>query len=282
MNKKLLQLYGLKWNPFSAEIPTEALVVSPKLEHFGWRVENLVREGGFALITGDPGTGKSAALRLLSERLGALRDVGVGVVEHPQSGVSDFYRELGHLFGVSLAPRNRWGGFKALRDKWHAHIEQTLLRPVLFIDEVQEMSAQVLMELRLLMSAQFDSRSLLTVVLAGDGRLVERLQSDELLPLTSRVRARLVLERKTPAELEECLRHALQKAGAPKLITPELVATLAEHASGNPRALMTMAAELLAAAAQCEVRQIDEKLFLEVFAAPPPAEAKASAQGRRR
>jgi len=150
MNRPLLQLYGLKWNPFSPEIPTEALVISPRLDHFGWRLEHLVREGGFALLTGDPGTGKSAALRLVAARLAALRDVAVGVIEHPQSGVSDFYRELGHLFGVSLAPRNRWGGFKALRDKWHAHIEATLLRPVLVIDEAQEMSTAVLSELRLL------------------------------------------------------------------------------------------------------------------------------------
>jgi hypothetical protein len=91
-----------KWNPFSPEFPTEALVVSPRLDHFGWRLEHLVREGGFALVTGDPG--KSAALRLIAARLAALRDVVVGVIEHPQSGVSDFYRELGHLFGVSLAP----------------------------------------------------------------------------------------------------------------------------------------------------------------------------------
>ena len=110
MNRPLLQLFGLKWNPFSPEIPAEALVVSPRLDHFGWRLEHLVRESGFALITGDPGTGKSAALRLVAARLAALRDVVVGVIEHPQSGVSDFYRELGHLFGVSLAPRNRWGG----------------------------------------------------------------------------------------------------------------------------------------------------------------------------
>jgi len=68
---KLLSLHGLKWNPFSPEVPTEALLVTPRLEHFGWRVEHLAREGGFALITGEPGLGKSVALRLLAERLAA-------------------------------------------------------------------------------------------------------------------------------------------------------------------------------------------------------------------
>lgn len=69
MTQKLLALYGLKWNPFSADIPVEALWSFPKLEHFCWRVEGQVREGGFALITGDPGTGESVALRILANHL---------------------------------------------------------------------------------------------------------------------------------------------------------------------------------------------------------------------
>ena len=80
MNKKLLSLYGLKWNPFAAEIPSEALYVSPRMDSFCWRVEQLAGEGGFALVTGQPGLGKSATLRVLSERLSALRDVQVGVI----------------------------------------------------------------------------------------------------------------------------------------------------------------------------------------------------------
>ena len=47
-SKKLLALYGLKWNPFSPELPSEGLLVTPKIEHFAWRVEQLVQEGGFA------------------------------------------------------------------------------------------------------------------------------------------------------------------------------------------------------------------------------------------
>ena len=93
---------------------------------------------------------------------------------------------------------------------------------------------------------------------------------------------KLLLERAAPAELEELLRHALTKAGAPKLMTPELITTLGEHAAGNARAVMTMAGELLAEGAQREARQLDEKLYLEVFAVPPPAAAKAAVGGRRR
>lgn len=281
MNKKLLALYGLKWSPFSPDVPTEALQVTPRIESFCWRVEQLVGEGGFALVTGAVGAGKSVTLRLLAERLSGLRDVHVGVLSRPQARLADFYREMGEVFGVELHPHNRWGGAKLLRERWQSHIDASLSRPVLIVDEGQEMVLPVLSELRLLCSARLDSHLLLTVVLAGDQRLLERFRCDELLPLGSRMRVRLSLERSTPQELQQCLQYALQKAGAPKLMTPEVINTLCDHAQGNLRAMMNMAGELLALAAQREAHQIDEQLFFEAFAPNAPTQVKAAA-GRRR
>ena len=279
MNPKLQALYGLKFHPFRADIPTDALFVSPAVDAFCRRVEFSLTDGGFAMVTGDPGSGKSIALRVLEERLRRRQDLIVGTIERPIGRASDFYRELGDIFGVSLHGHNRWAGFKTLREKWSEHIATTLTRPVLIVDEAQEMKPIVLSELRLLSSARLDSHILLTVVLAGDGRLLERLRADDLAPLNSRMRVRMAIERATPDELTELLSHALSKAGAVKLMTPEVIATLADHAQGNPRALMNIAGELLAVAAQREVRQIDEKLFLDITA-PPVTETKAA--GRRR
>jgi len=159
----MLALYGLKWNPFGAAVPAEALHVTPRLESFCWRISQLAGEGGFALVTGAPGCGKSAALRILSASLARERDVTVGVISRPQANIADFYREMGELFGVELRPHNRWGGAKILRRRWQAHIQNTLSRPVLLVDEAQEMQPAVLAELRLLASADLDSQILLTV-----------------------------------------------------------------------------------------------------------------------
>jgi|SRR6185503_3581186 len=275
MNKKLLALYGLKFNPFSQQVPTSALWALPQIESFCWRVEQQIGEGGFALVTGDSGAGKSAALRLLCERLSNVRDLSVGSLTRPQAKMSDFYRELGHLFGISLSPSNRWNSSKVLREKWLAHIEALVYRPVLVIDEAQEMNSGVFSELRLLASADLDSRAILTIVLAGDQRLAARLQDLELLPIASRIRSRLRLEALPPKQLQECLNHLLKAAGNPRLLTPSLIVTLCDHAAGNLRLLMNMANDLLTAASHQERDQIDEKLYFEVFAMDPKPAKKS-------
>ncbi|XYH98471.1 AAA family ATPase [Sorangium sp. So ce1128] len=81
------------------------------------------------------------------------------------------------LARASASSDNRWAGFKTLRARWGEHIATTLMRPVLIIDEAQEMLTSVFAELRMLTSKEFDSRSLLCVVLAGDARLPERLRA---------------------------------------------------------------------------------------------------------
>ena len=96
MNQKLLALYGLKWNPFAPDLPTEAIYVPPRIENFCWRIEQT-----------------------------QIRDVVVAALNHPQSNLADFYREMGDIFAVPLRPHNRWGGFKALREVWFAHLETT-------------------------------------------------------------------------------------------------------------------------------------------------------------
>lgn len=267
MDHKLLALYGLKWNPFSPELPIEALLVSSKVESFCWRVEHaLVREGGFAMISGDPGSGKSVVLRLLADRLARRPELAVAALTHPSSRLQDFYREMGELFGIMLQPHNRWAGFKMLRERWLAHLHDTQLRPVLLIDEAQELLPSVLAELRLLGSTQFDSRTVLSVVLAGDARLNEKLRRDELLPLGSRIRLRLLMDYASSEELNACLDHLLDSAGNPVLMTEALKTTLCDHAAGNYRALTTIAANLLTVAAERNLGQLDEKLYFEVFA----------------
>jgi hypothetical protein len=92
------------------------------------------------------------------------------------------------------------------------------------------------------------------------------------------MRTRVRLEPASVAELTECLRHVLDKAGNAQLLTPGAVAALTEHAAGNARTLMGMGNDLLHAAVARDARQIDEKLFFDVFSTLPP---RADSKRRR-
>lgn len=267
-NANLRALYGLKYNPFQPALPPEALFALPGVDAFCQRVQAMAAQGGFALITGEPGLGKSKTLQLIAHRLEQVPDLTVRVFERPQSSLGDFYRELGELFNAPMSPANRYGGFKALRTRWKTHCQSTLLRPVLLIDEAQLSATACLTELRLLQSEHFDSQSLLFTILCGDGQLPHRFREADLLPLGSRIGPRLLLTPQSPELLQQYLTFALQQAGCPHLMTAELIRTLATHAANNMRVLNNMAAELLSAAAQRDLTRIEESLFFEIYSPP--------------
>jgi len=264
-NTDIRSLYGLKYNPFLPDVPSQALFTIPGTEPFILRMASMAAQGGFALITGEPGLGKSKTLQKIAHRLEQIPDLTVGVMQRPQSKLADFYREMGQLFHVDLTPANRYGGFKTLRERWKAHCQSTLLRPVLLIDEAQQVSTDCLTELRLLQSHHFDSQSLLFTILCGDNRLPDRFRTAELLPLGSRIGPRLILSPLMPEQLSAYLNFALEQAGNSQLMSEELKNTLTAHAANNLRVLNQMAAELLIAAAQRNLPRMDESLFFELF-----------------
>ena len=119
---------------------------------------------------------------------------------------------------------------------------------------------------------------LLCVVLAGDARLIDKLRREGLIPLGSRIR--LATEHASREELIEGLAHLLAGAGNASLMTPQLRHTLCDHAAGNYRILTNMAAELLTVAAKRELPQLDEKLYLGVFAPPDTPTTRRAATRR--
>jgi len=261
----LRSLYGLAFHPFRADVPEHALWKHARVNHFIDRLEKMIGTGGFALLSGQTGLGKSKVIHCIASTFQRKDGIKVGIMERPQSTMMDFYRELGDVFGLSLAPANRYGSFRSLRQKWATHCEQTLSHPLLLVDEAQEMPTECLTELRLLSSEQFDSKNLLTVVLCGDTRLPDRFRELALMPLGSRIRVRLLLTLYSRDELLEFLNHQLTVAGAPSLMTDPLKETLVEHAGGNLRVLTNMSTDLLEEAITRDLKQLDEKLYIELF-----------------
>lgn len=276
---KRLARFSLAYHPFAPATPPQACHLTPDMQHFLQRCQHLVSQGGFALICGDSGTGKSALLRCLHARLSEQDDLALGILSRPQASLADFYRELGAIFQVNLTPHNRWAGAKVLRDRWQHHWSTSHHRPVLFLDEAQDMHDKVLNELRLLTTAELDAASLLSVIMAGDARLQEKLQARDLVPLASRIRVRYRTATATPVELHQLLDHLLHQAGSPDLMTPGLKDTCIEHACGNRRVLINLGDQLLEAAlADPECSLLDERLFTRVV---KPTQQPGSARTRK-
>jgi general secretion pathway protein A len=266
---KRLARFSLACNPFTPATPPSACHLTPEMLHFLNRCQHLVAQGGFAMVTGDSGTGKSALLRCLYARLRERDELALGVLSRPQASLADFYRELGAIFSVNLTPHNRWAGAKVLRDRWQNHWGTSHQRPVLFLDEAQEMHVKVLNELRLLATAELDAAALLTVIMAGDGRLVEKFQARDLIPLASRIRVQHRTAVASPEELHQLLDHLLTQAGARDLLTPGLKDTCIEHACGNRRVLIHLGDQLLEAALEDpDCQTLDEHLFTRVVRPP--------------
>ena len=266
MNRSMLSFFGLSFDPSSNNVPVDGLYTSSAVNSFCGRIEHGLSDGGFAMATGEPGSGKSVLLRILAHRLSNRQELTVAKIDHPQSKPIDFYRELAECFGVPLSMHNRWNGFKSLRERWAEHMATSRSRPVLIIDEAQQMIDPVFTELRILASKEFDSQSLLTVVFAGDARLTERFRHPDMVPLGTRIRRRIHLDYAPREELLQCLGHLLERAGNAGLVSKQLQETLVDHAAGNYRVLMNTLNELLNAAFERQANILDEKLFLEAFA----------------
>jgi type II secretory pathway predicted ATPase ExeA len=92
---------------------------------------------------------------------------------------------------------------------------------------------------------------------------------------------RLTLDPLDSTELRAVLTQLVSEAGNPRLMTDELAEALCEHAQGNLRALMNMAAELLEAGVRKDAEKLDEKLFFELYGELETSSASARASRRR-
>lgn len=264
-SQEIRSFFELKWNPFGQDIPDPGLCGDENIDRFVWRTEQIVADGGFAQVTGESGTGKSCSLRYLRDKLSQNPDAEVRLIERPQSGVRDFYREMGKIFGVGIQASNRYSSFEKLREQWLISINTRAFRPVIIIDEAQIMNVDTMSELRIISSTELDARCILAVILAGDARLTKLLDEPELLPIKSRIRAKLDLNARTGESMRTLIIHLLREAGNPSIMTDGVIKALSEQSLGNPRVLSALGNELLLHALSRKKKVIDQDLYFDLY-----------------
>ena len=213
-----LQYFGLRENPFSIPPDPQYLYLSRShqeaLAHLQY---GLGENGGFVQLTGEVGTGKTLLIRTLVERL--PEDVDVALIFYPVLTVADFVAAI--CDELRVPHRVGHASLKQLIDALNAHLltnHASGRRTVLIIDEAQNLSREVLEEIRLLTNLETTKQKLLKIILIGQPELSRLLAQQDLRQLAQRITARCHLVALTRKETFDYIVHRCRVAGAKAIL----------------------------------------------------------------
>jgi general secretion pathway protein A len=232
--------FGLKQRPFSIAPDPRYLFMSERhreaLAHLLYGVQG---GGGFVLLTGDVGAGKTTVCRCF---LGQLPDrCNVAYIFNPKLTVEELLKSVCAEFRIPY--RHEGPGVPTVKDYVDA-LNQFLLRThavqqnnVLVIDEAQNLSADVLEQLRLLTNLETNERKLLQIILIGQPELRAMLARPDMQQLAQRVIARYHLEALTEDETAHYVRHRLAVAGLRQVVPfdQRVMRRIFRYSNGVPR-----------------------------------------------
>jgi len=234
--------FGLKEAPFSiAPDPRYLYLSAAHREALAHLLYGVRGEGGFVLLTGDVGTGKTTICRCLLEQVPDT--VQLALVLNPSLTIPELLATICDDFGVTYPQANLSN--KVFIDALNRFLLDSHARgltTVLIIDEAQNLAGEVLEQLRLLTNLETSSRKLLQIVLIGQPELREQLARPELRQVAQRITARYHLGPLGRGDLAGYLQHRLAVAGSRRQIfPPRAVSALYRASRGVPRLLNVLA-----------------------------------------
>jgi len=266
--------FGLKHEPFSIAPDPRYLFMSERhreaLAHLLYGVNG---GGGFVLLSGEIGAGKTTVCRCFLEQI--PRRTNVAYIFNPKLTVLELLQSVCDEFNIP--PPTGARGEPTVKD-YLDPLNEFLLRThavgqnnVLIIDEAQMLSAEVLEQLRLLTNLETNERKLLQIVLIGQPELRDLIARPELEQLAQRVIARYHLGALTADETERYLRHRLSVAGMTVAMPfdAKAIARIHQLSRGVPRRINLLADRALLGAYSAGKGQVDrvivDKAAAEVF-----------------
>lgn len=241
--------FGLTSEPFSIAPNPEFMYLSPRhaeaLAHLRY---GLGDAGGFVLLTGEVGTGKTTVSRSLLQELDEQTDVAF--ILNPTLSALELLAAM--CDELKIRYRKTDASLKSLSDKITQRLQKNHeagKKTILIIDEAQHLQPAVLEQLRLLTNLETNTKKLLQVILIGQPELQQLLQRNDLRQLAQRITARYHLLPLSYAEVQQYVRFRLQVAGCQRPVFSEkAVKKLFELSGGIPRLLNLLADRSLLAA----------------------------------
>ena len=262
--------FGLAEAPFSIAPDPRYLYLSQRhqeaLAHLLYGVNG---GGGFVLLTGEVGAGKTTVCRCLLEQIPASCDVAY--IFNPKLTVGELLSTICIEFGIAMPPGNI--SVKVFVDCINAYLLDAHARDrhtVLIIDEAQNLSAAVLEQMRLLTNLETNQRKLLQIILIGQPELAVMLERPDLRQLSQRIIARYHLGPLIKTEVAAYVRHRLGIAGAKRQLFPAaLMGRLYRLSGGVPRVINVLCDRALLGTYVQEKERVDratlEQAAREVF-----------------
>ena len=282
--------FGLKSDPFSIAPDPHYLFMSERhREALAHLLYGLGGGGGFVLLTGEIGTGKTTLCRLFLEQIPP--NCNVAYIFNPKLTVQELLQSVCEEFHIAVSQETS-PTVKGYVDRLNEFLLQSHAagrNNVLIIDEAQNLSAEVLEQLRLLTNLETRERKLLQIILIGQPELRQMLARPELEQLAQRVIARYHLDALTPAETDQYIRHRMEVAGLerPFPFETRAIRRIHEVARGVPRrinllcdrALLGAFAQSRATVDRKTVNQAGEEVFGRSVVAPPVRQRTALVLG---
>ena len=230
--------FGLADAPFSIAPDPRYLFLSQRhqeaLAHLLYGVNG---GGGFVLLTGEIGAGKTTVCRCLLQQIPESCDIAY--IFNPKLTVEELLSTICVEFGITYPSGNT--SVKVFVDSINAYLLDAHARgrhTVLIIDEAQNLAAEVLEQMRLLTNLETDQRKLLQIILLGQPELASMLERPELRQLSQRIVARYHLGPLSKAEVAAYVRHRLEISGAQRQLFPaRLMGRLYRLSGGVPRVI---------------------------------------------
>ena len=225
--------YGLEWNPF-IKGSREHLIETREYREIITRLNYLLQIRGFGVITGNPGLGKTTAIR---NWIKSLNEAAYKPIYIPLSTLTvvEFYRHLASAFGCEPAFRKS-DNFKQIQNAIHRCVYEKRMTPIIILDEANYMKNAALNELKMLFNFEMDSVNRAVVLLAGLPQLSSTLNLNTHEPLRQRITMNYTVSPLTQEEVIAYIHEKLKAAGChQEVFERNALEAIANASGGIPR-----------------------------------------------